>query len=361
MNAACFSGSYAEARQRFVLAARALDAELHTHPIHCGSDEDLAIDVAILDAGATAGDVPTLVISSGLHGVEGFFGSAVQLALLQQLRAAGARAPLRRVLIHALNPCGFARLRRVNEDNVDLNRNFLAGDESYAGAPAAYAKLDALLNPRAAPSHSALFRLQALWHIARDGLQPLKDAVAGGQYAYPQGLFYGGNAPSATTRIVQAHCDAWLGASQSILHIDLHTGLGRYARPSLLLGAVAGSESHAWCADVYGTRNVEASAQPHGTAYRTAGALGPWLQQQFAARRCRFITAEFGTHGVLRVLAALRAENHAHHYCRSDDPAFTRAKRALLECFCPASVQWRDTAIHAALRIIEQGARALVR
>ena len=29
-----------------------------------------------------------------------------------------------RYFIHALNPFGFAWLRRVNEDNVDLNRNF---------------------------------------------------------------------------------------------------------------------------------------------------------------------------------------------------------------------------------------------
>ena len=28
-------------------------------------------------------------------------------------------------MIHALNPFGFAHLRRANEDNVDLNRNFV--------------------------------------------------------------------------------------------------------------------------------------------------------------------------------------------------------------------------------------------
>jgi len=34
------------------------------------------------------------------------------------------------VLVHAINPYGFAWTRRVNEDNVDLNRNFVDHDGS---------------------------------------------------------------------------------------------------------------------------------------------------------------------------------------------------------------------------------------
>ena len=58
-----------------------------------------------------------------------------------------AAPPLRCVLLHALNPFGFAWRRRVNEDNVDLNRNFLLDDEGYVGCPDGYAHLDPLLLP----------------------------------------------------------------------------------------------------------------------------------------------------------------------------------------------------------------------
>ena len=90
------------------------------------------------------------------------------------------------VLIHALNPYGFAWVRRANEENVDLNRNFLLAGEPYAGSPARYAALDALLNPKHPPRRLDLFRLRAMASILRHGMPQLKQAVAGGQYDFPQ-------------------------------------------------------------------------------------------------------------------------------------------------------------------------------
>jgi predicted deacylase len=49
------------------------------------------------------------------------------------------------ILIHALNPYGFAWLRRVNEDNVDLNRNFRNFSEPLASSAAYEAIHDALV------------------------------------------------------------------------------------------------------------------------------------------------------------------------------------------------------------------------
>src|SRR5580765_4989856 len=78
-----FSVDYATARHRFREAATRLGCETHAYPIggHGPHGEDLTIDVAI-----TPGSRPdrALVISSGIHGVEGFFGSAVQLAALEE-------------------------------------------------------------------------------------------------------------------------------------------------------------------------------------------------------------------------------------------------------------------------------------
>ena len=127
-------------------------------------------------------------MSSGVHGVEGFFGSAVQLAWLSR-QAAGERPPNDGavVLIHAVNPYGFAKLRRTNEDNVDLNRNYLDTDDAYAGAPDGYEALNRFLNPASPPSSLDPFRLKALWHIRRLGLPTLKTAVAGGSTGFHKG------------------------------------------------------------------------------------------------------------------------------------------------------------------------------
>ena len=87
----------------------------------------------------------------------------------------------------------MAWLRRVNEHNVDLNRNFLGADETYQGAPEGYDELDAFLNPPR-PSSWGPFYPRAGWLILRVGLPTLRQTVAGGQYVNPKGLFFGGAA-----------------------------------------------------------------------------------------------------------------------------------------------------------------------
>ena len=76
-----------------------------------------------------------VVVTSGIHGVEGFAGSAVQTEWLRRLGQGKAAVPdrVRLVFAHALNPYGFAWIRRANECNVDLNRNFLLAGDSYSG------------------------------------------------------------------------------------------------------------------------------------------------------------------------------------------------------------------------------------
>lgn len=41
------------------------------------------------------------------------------------------------LFIHAVNPYGFAWRRRVNENNVELNRSFLLEGETHEGCPEA--------------------------------------------------------------------------------------------------------------------------------------------------------------------------------------------------------------------------------
>jgi len=74
-----------------------------------------------------------LVLISGTHGIEGFAGSACQAGILH----AGIELPpdTGLLLVHAINPYGFAWGRRVNEDNVDLNRNFVSHGGSYPANP----------------------------------------------------------------------------------------------------------------------------------------------------------------------------------------------------------------------------------
>ena len=155
-----FPPDYFAARQQFRNLATKHGWGLESHPIAAkGPDgEELTLDVA---AHGPAGP-KLLVVSSGVHGVEAPFGSAVQLALLEKWKAA---PPVRCLFVHAVNPFGFAHRRRVNEDNADLNRNFLLSGQEYRGSPAGYAELSPLLNPRHPPEKFDPFMLQAGWAV----------------------------------------------------------------------------------------------------------------------------------------------------------------------------------------------------
>ncbi len=143
-----FSTSYDTARERFRHAATGAGARLASHP---QGDDGLTTDVATL--GAAAPDW-TVVVTSGLHGIEGFFGSAVQLAWLGSRAILPDRGAV--VLVHALNPYGFAHHRRVDADNVDLNRNFLPDDAPRRTppgcAPSRRPRRPALSRPSSGPT-----------------------------------------------------------------------------------------------------------------------------------------------------------------------------------------------------------------
>ena len=161
-----FSPGYRAAASRFREAAARIGAHLTRHAIRENTEEPpLTIDVATICSARIGSATPrqTVIVSSDVHGVEGFFGSAIQLGWLSRV-ASGAALPdgLSVVLIHAVNPFGFAHVRRANEDNVDLNRNFLEPPQAYAGAPDGYASLYPLLNPASPPSRLEPFRLKAL-------------------------------------------------------------------------------------------------------------------------------------------------------------------------------------------------------
>lgn len=179
-----FSPGYRAARKRFRKAAKKAGAKLWK--LHWGLrgvfGEKLAIDVALLGSKKAR---RVLIHSSGVHGVEGFAGSAIQLKLLEQPPDLPEDGAL--VIVHCVNPYGMSQHRRVNESNVDLNRNFLKKGQWY-GAHDGYHLLHSLLNPAHLPRLD-LFMPKLVYKIARHGWGYLKQAGAEGQYEYRRASF----------------------------------------------------------------------------------------------------------------------------------------------------------------------------
>ena len=355
-----FSPDYVSARQRFGELAANLGAVCERYPIEGKgpSGEQLTIDFASF--GPADAD-RLLVISSGLHGVEGYFGSAVQLDWMRAcVESDGAPADVRCLLIHSLNPFGFAWSRRFDEQNIDPNRNFLLSGESYSGCDPMYRRLDGLLNPKRPPSRTDMFLIRAAWGVARYGKTSVKQAIAAGQYEYAQGVFYGGDGPSQTTQMLQRHLPSWISSARSVVHLDFHTGLGDWGSCKLLIDhSLTASECQRL--DRWFGANAYEEHGSDGVAYRSSGSFGRWCRDQRFAADYIYACAEFGTYGNVRVLAGLRAENQAHHWAQPHDPRVAMAKANLREVFCPAAPSWRSSVLLESRELVQRAIAGLQR
>jgi hypothetical protein len=222
---AAFSGSYAEARTKFLEGAASLGLRIHSHlhPLKGRDGETLAMDV-VRDGPADADRL--LIVSSACHGVEGYCGSGVQVAALadaewrEKARAQGVAV----LYIHALNPYGFSHIRRVTQENVDLNRNFHDFSQALP-VNTAYRDVQPLLLPEYWPPGPENLAATAAF-IAERGMPAFQAAVSGGQHEFPDGLFFGGTAPTWSNQTVRTVLRQHAAGVKRLGWIDLHTGLG---------------------------------------------------------------------------------------------------------------------------------------
>ncbi|MDB5809073.1 MAG: hypothetical protein JWN94_1195 [Betaproteobacteria bacterium] len=343
-----FSADFPMARRRFSQAVAARGGRLDRLNIPgrgpCG--EELGIDIGWFGA---AEPRRVLVHSSGLHGIEGYAGSAIQLQWLAE-GLPGLAPDAAIVIAHLLNPYGYAWLRRVNENNVDLNRNFGAPDTRVNAAAQDYAALDSLLNPQSPPA-SDFFLARSAWLVMRHGMRRLRQTVIGGQTMNPRGLFYTGLQTEASVTAYADYLAANFLHARSIVAIDVHTGFGRYGEDTLMLDAAADrAELNARMTAAFGARVQLADGS--NSAYSVEGSHQDLYSRLFPRADVHFATQEFGTLHALRVLTALRAENRWHHFGTGDFGH--AARRRLLEVFCPADAAWRAKVLSRGSAVIEQ-------
>ena len=302
-----FSPEYRTARDRFRRQADAAGARRWSLALDVRGPDggELGLDLAWLGPAAAPRWV---VVQSGVHGVEAFAGAAVQLDLL----------------------------RRVNENNVDLNRNCLGAGERYTGAPPGYRELDPLLNPSSAPVFD-FFTLRAGWQIVRHGLGSLKQAVVAGQYEYPRGLFYGGSQLEQGPLLLRDWLDSVRGPLRALVVLDLHSGLGRYGKASVFAEHIAGRDAEQLLRRRFGA--VTPSTGTFGHGYRIRGGVANLYRQLFPGIEYHYLTVEFGTYSMLRVLHALRQENRWHFY--GEGGTEHASKAALRQALGPPDERWR--------------------
>ncbi len=360
---AAFSASYEEASVAFRAAAQAngLEVERRRHPKRGPGGEALSCDVAW--AGPRAAR-RVLVVVSGTHGVEGFCGSGIQVDWL--LGGGADRLPdnVGVLLVHAINPHGFAWLRRVTECGVDLNRNFVDFTQPLP-ADEGYADLADVVVPSALDGAARRSADEHLWKI-RDkmGDAAFETALSSGQYSHPGGLFYGGHEPSWSRTVLQGLAlDYGLADRGALCVVDLHTGLGPFGYGELICDHAPGSASTELARDWFGASVTEPLL---GTS--TSGpkrGLSDYFWHGLVGDHGCMLTLEFGTWPFQEIFDALRDDHWlASTVRRCDDVDWDardtrKVKKRLRRAFYPETPDWQEMVLFRGRQVVRQALAGL--
>ncbi|MEM8767385.1 MAG: M14 family metallopeptidase [Pseudomonadota bacterium] len=338
-----FSANYQEGRAKFLALCEDQGFSVTSHRnerAQAPDGSDLFLDLATLGA-ADASQL--LMVFSGTHGVEGYCGSGIQAALLGEGFFRDAGPDLQVALVHAVNPYGFAHDRRVNEDNIDLNRNFLEfGKDTPRNI--GYGDIHKYLVPDAWEGETRKQADTALAQYAKqNGPDALQHAASGGQYTHSDGVFYGGEAPSWSANTVLSLVKPLAAQATRACFIDIHTGLGPYGYGEMIAAGFPAqvARTEAFYSD-YEVTDPEAgtssSAPIQGTMAHGIERLLPGVETQFLA-------LEYGTLPMKEVMTAVRADNWLYRSGSLDSDLGKQIKQQIRDAFYCDEAQWK-TMVH---------------
>ena len=362
-----FSHTYADCRAKFlavISAAGGAHLAAHENPRRGPAGEALFTDIARIGP-ATAKRL--LILVSGTHGIEGYSGSGCHTGWLAGghfARQAGAETAV--LFVHAINPFGFAWGRRTNEDNVDLNRNFI----DHAKPKPANADYDAIaVHVDPVDWHDAAARARHNAAIAkflkRDTHDVMCKAMHGGQYVNPKGTFYGGAEPVWSNRVFRAAVAEHAARAEHAAIIDYQTGGGSFGFVDFFVDderddTVGAAKSRHWFS--HATVIAEDKAK-HGkdAQSETPGNLFYAVPEILPGKRYTLGLVELRTGEDKTGIDSIRGENWLFHHGDLDSAEGRAIRAEVRERFYPDSAVWRAMVLRQSNALIGETLAGLAR
>lgn len=330
------------------------DVQLSSHAI----DEKDGLYIDSLYIPATEKQTNLIVITTGVHGIEGYIGSVMLDVFWKEIYASEINKANTGVLVVAnVNPYGMKYHRRYNENNVDLNRNFILDWNSFdMTVNKDYPKVDIFLGPKDTMGnivgHELSFYGSMIKELIEDGADTISNALLGGQYEYAEGVYYGGNGDEASTTFLKDVFKQTLESEyENIVHIDVHSGYGpRYNM--VIFNSVFETMNEAESVALFGYNNV--IAHDSEAFYPTTGDTTDFyyrLKEQLGTDNTLFSTCfEFGTIGdsFLDSIISMKytiEENQNHWNPSSNSITNEIIKERYQELFYPTEKDWREKTV----------------
>lgn len=332
------------------------------------TDDSLWVDHAYLPARKEPERL--FVIISGVHGLEGYAGSAIQSMFIREFLPKIDRNQTGIFLVHALNPFGYKYHRRGTENHVNLNRNCSSKPDLFQFQNPQSLHLSQTFIPHA-PVDSTICHLvksqseknQKMYFGDVSSDEFIK-AVGIGQFVRPDALEYGGKQPEPQIQALIDALKAYIPQYKDIVLLDLHTGLGFRGRLHLLTGDVEGSVDASLFEELFDPE-LDSSVYDFTSSdtdgfYKTLGATNNLFPEiANSQQRVCALTMEFGTighdkAGQLESLNQWLLEHQGLFYGYADAQLEAKIKQNYLEKFFPSDPEWKKTVLATAREFFQR-------
>jgi hypothetical protein len=357
---ALYPDSYEQSRDHFRSYGLTLQAKWNgvepNRLLVQSTQNHLSIDTLYIPAQSEPQNL--VIITSGVHGVEAYTGSALIFSFLEQLPE-DTLTNTGFLFVHGVNPYGFAEQRRVTENNVDLNRNLSAQHQQFQSHSQAYADFETYLNPQH-PLRSSLWAdiklfLQSLVKLYTHGKKQIAQIAVGGQYQNPKGIYFGGDQAEPHVALLSSEFRRVGRPYAKVMHLDLHTGYGE--RGKMHLFSHKSIQSRPGFDQVFFDYSVDYGDDKD--FYEASGSFEQFTLQVFANKDVLPMTLEFGTMDSQTILGGFLSlrnmiyENQGHHFGYANDSSRKRSHIAFMEMFNPSDPRWRE-------KVVKDGTRAMI-
>lgn len=355
-NLAYFHETYNDCRSSFIESVEGLlkiydSAKIGKIIVPSKVDNDLSIDWFYIPAQKHKDKL--LILNSGLHGIEGYTGSAIQQMFIEKFLKQHLPDNMGVLLIHGLNPYGFKYHRKVTENNVDLNRNCLLENQTFDIKNDGYAELTDMLMPSEPVNLNSLgnqfFYVTAIYKIIKESMPVLRQAALQGQYDFDKGFYYGGKEYEAQIKLLKPLLIDKIDDYKVMLNVDLHTGYGERAKLHPFIDKPEDTRVLNGIETIL--KGVKIDWGGGKDFYTISGEYVVWSNSLVPNVLCIPIPLEFGTlnsqktFGSLKSMQIMIVENQGAHHGYKNKRNEEKTKHLFDELYYPESAVWRSKVI----------------
>jgi hypothetical protein len=360
-----FQDSYDDCRDAFrakadMLCEKYYRVEIFSKPVPSEVDANFKMDFCYVPAQKEK--TKLLIVSSGVHGVEGYVGSAIQQMLMDEFFEPGMLQDMGILLIHGVNPYGFKYTRRVTENNVDMNRNCDTQRTLFAKENSGYNDLYDMLNPEGEVYTGSLknrfFMVVAITHLMQESMTSLRQAVLQGQYEHPEGLYFGGNDFEPQLAWLEEVIKNKSADYDTVMNIDLHTGYGQRGVLYLFPNPIDDENVKNRLEVIFKGYRIDWGNSED--FYTVNGSFSDYIGKIIPGKFFMPMLFEYGTLNSLTTLGSVKSihtmilENQGNRFGYSTHEDSLRVRRHFMEMYNPSSETWRSKVMDDTYRIMEQ-------